>query len=180
MRFALVVVAVAAGVTVACARDAPRPLGVAVANDTGGWCAMFPPTMAGDMRPGRAVALAFPQQQGRQAVKALLASAQPGQCPAPFAQSRWDGYSAFHLELPGGAVMEVPWPAVAVVIDGSASSGGGDSAKLRACLADEGMHFTLWRDGVDGTPERVWHEYYDLGAFVDQTCGPGEDGRQGP
>lgn len=143
---------------------------------------MFAPDVVREVEPGRRVALAFPQEPGRQAMAAQLASAQPGPCPTPFAQSRWEGYSAFRVELTDRSTAEVPWPAVAVVLDDAASPGDGGvgSATLRACLADEGMHFTLWRDSAGAGPERVWHEYYDLGAIVDPTCGPGENGRQVP
>jgi len=185
----------AAAAALACAPggtpDAARQLpsvGVAVAEDGGTWCAVFDSQQPLE-RMDR-VALVSPGPAGPVVLRGTLTPRMEGSCRVPFAQSGWHAHRVFDVTLSGDAGTPV-WPDAAVAVTSAAEwSAGADGViesdidydgrpeVLTTCLAGEGRHWTVWRrdDTGAGGRVRLWHGYYDLGAAVDPTCAPGEDG----
>lgn len=193
-RSAFVVVVAAA---LACAPsgnpDAAHELpsfGVAVAEDGGTWCAVFDsrqPLERMDL-----VTLVSPGPTGLVVRRGALTPRLEGGCRVPFAQSGWHDHRVFDVTLSGDAGTPV-WPDAAVAVTSAAEwSVGADGVVqsdidydgrpevLTTCLAGEGRHWTVWRldDTSAGGRVRLWHGYYDLGAAVEPTCAPGEDGTE--
>jgi hypothetical protein len=168
--------------------------GLAVRDSAGDWCAEFVrDSLAPALQGGRRVALVFAGPAAVPYLRARVAGAHPGQCPAEFPQPRWVDYDAYRLELverpvttgeiPGVALVvasEVAWVRGADGVVRADLDGDGVSEEARSCLADEGQHLTLWSPGPGGTRARRWHEYFDWGAFTKGTCAAGEDGRGPP
>ena len=166
--------------------------GIAVADSAGSWCAAFaidsttPPLVT-----GRRVAIVFAGAAALPARPARIRGARITECPAAFAQSRWNDYTAYDLELLDSSATASALPSVALAVasdvawlrgaDGIVRAdldGDGQPEEARRCTADEGEHLTLWTRQPDGSRVRRWHEYYDWGGFTEPTCGAGEDGRE--
>lgn len=168
------------------------PIGLAVADSAGAWCAEFAAGPASALEPGRRVSIVFAGPAAVPARGARVVEPHPGECPAAFPQPRWTDYVAYRLEptdtLPADAAET---PAVALAVAGEARwargadgvaradvDGDGEPEEALRCTADEGEHFTLWSPRPGGGRERRWHEYFDWGGETDPTCRPGEDGRE--
>ena len=176
------------------AAGAPRalpPVGIAVLDTAGRWCAAFP-SAAAELGPGARVTIVFAGDAEMPAWRAAVERLRDAQCPAAFAQSRWTDYRAYDLALldsPQPAAAPVPLATLAVAgeaswvrgADGRVRAdldGDGSMEEARVCRADEGHHFTIWSDS-GGSRRRRAHEYYDWGAFVDPTC-PAEESAEAP
>jgi len=167
------------------------PIGVAVADSGPSWCAEFAlDTTVSPLGPGRRVAIVFPGPAPVAELDARLVAAAPGECPTAFPQPRWIDYVAYRLEVPGAATAAPGLPTVGLAVasddrwergtDGLIRAdldGDGSPEEAQRCLAGEGEHLTIWSARPDGSRDRRIHEYFDWGAAVDPTCGPGEDGR---
>ena len=179
------------------AASAPRPasprpsgdvqVGMAVADTTEQWCAVFPPDSARPLAIGRAVTIIFGDSAGS-VVSATLAARRDKECHTEFAQPRWFGYVAFDLAGPRRS-QGMPLSGFAIVSDAKWTRdadgviradvfGDGARDEVRRCAAHEGEHFTLWDVRGDGSRERRGHEYFDWGALVETTCKPDEVGEQ--
>lgn len=171
----------------AAADTMPPVFGVAVSDTAGGWCAMFPRDSTNPIAAGRALSIVFGDSTAP--LSAVVVVRRTRECHAEFAQNRWFDYSGYDLALRTKVDTTKPLPMAGMAIastarwsrgaDGTARadlSADGRMEEVRRCAAGEGHHFTVWTTGADGRRERVAHEYYDWGAFVDETCGPGEDG----
>jgi hypothetical protein len=169
------------------ATSGPRsfpPVGVAVSDDQGRWCVEFPV----DSTPGNGqpVSIIFPGPSPVASIRARIGEAQPDQCHAEFPQPRWENYRAYRVQLDAPTAVGVSTVALAVAGDARWSlekgvlqtelDGDGIPEQARRCAADEGEHFTIWSVSPKGQAVRRAHEYFDWGANVDATCGPGEDG----
>ena len=147
----------------------PR-FGLAVSDTTGAWCAEFKnDSTRPAIQPGDQVMIVFPGPPTA-TLAARVRAPRSTECWAAFPQPRWIDYTAYDLELerPRSAGAQVP--TVGLIARGQL-----DGLETRRCTADEGEHFTVWTAG-EGQSRRIWHEYYDWGAFTDPTCGPGENG----
>lgn len=172
------------------AQESLPPIGLAVEDTARTWCGEFAgDSMAGALAPGRRVTLVFADTAVVPSVAARIRGRRSAQCEAAFPQPRWDGYVAYDLELIESTGTTAAFPPVALVVahevtwtrspDGVVRAdldGDGRLEELRRCLAGEGEHLTVWSERAGAPAARRWHEYYDWGAFVDVTCGPGEDG----
>jgi hypothetical protein len=139
--------------------------------------------------PGAPAALVFAgagQPSVSRAVRVVRR--RPDPCHSEFPQLSLEELPAYDLAVDGPGAEGTRW--VTLVVAGRAAwrqgPGGAARADLdgdglleeaRICAADEGEHFTLWTIDPGGEPRRRWHGYYDWGALVDVTCGPGGDGR---
>ncbi|MGE0705557.1 MAG: hypothetical protein AB7F99_08965 [Vicinamibacterales bacterium] len=173
-------------------RGALPPVGVAVEESDGIWCAEFPAAAAGQaVVSGAPVAIVFPEVSESLVLQGQIERIQPGDCTTAFPQPRWGDYVAFRVAFPtegasGSASRKTVGLAVTTSVRWSRAANGRLRADLdgdglpeeaRRCAAGEGEHFTLWSARADGSFERRVHEYFDWGAIVDATCQPGEDGR---
>jgi hypothetical protein len=138
---------------------------------------------------GAPVTLVFPDRSAPAVSRAArVARRRPAPCHSEFPQLSLEELPAY--DLAGVGPVPEGTPSVALVVGGEAAwqrgrdggaradlDGDGLLEEARVCAADEGQHFTLWTIGRGGVPRRRWHGYYDWGALVDETCGPGESGR---
>jgi hypothetical protein len=166
------------------------PIGIAVEEANGAWCVEFPSDTQPSLAPGTPVAIVFPDRGESMVWTSRLTRTSRGQCQTAFPQTRWHGYSAYHVELLSSSASSVASHktvglAVASELSWKRSpqgtlyadlDGNGLPEEARRCAADEGEHFTIWSLRPDGEWERTGHEYFDWGAITDRTCGPGEDG----
>jgi hypothetical protein len=170
----------------AAAADSLPPVGIAQRDTTGGWCA----AVGGDpLAAGGRVTLVFAAPDApRVAAGARVLRRRSGPCHSEFPQLSLEEQPAYDLAADSAGAEGDPW--VALVVAGGTPwrrgphgearadlDGDGRLEQARVCAADEGEHFTIWTLDPDGGPRRRWHGYYDWGALVDPTCGPGEDGR---
>lgn len=168
------------------AADSLPPIGLAVRDTAGGWCA----TVAGGPLPaGGLVTLVFAGPDAPVVARtARVLRRRAGPCPSEFPQLSLEELPAYDVAAEGPDAEGIPW--VTLVVAGTAAwrrgpdggaradlDGDGRAEEARVCAADEGEHFTLWTTDPGGAPTRRWHGYYDWGALVDPTCAPGEDGR---
>jgi hypothetical protein len=168
------------------------PIGVAVEEMDGRWCAEFPGAVARRVTPGATVAVVFPDGAEGLVWTTRIGAALRRQCQTAFPQPRWEGYAAYRLELfsQSASTAVAARKTLGLSVLSSAEwrrtnggalradlDGDGSPEEARRCAADEGEHFTLWTRRADGSAERRAHEYFDWGALTEQTCGPGEDGR---
>jgi hypothetical protein len=168
------------------APDSLPPVGIAVRDTAGGWCASI---AAGGLAQGASVTLVFADPTAPEVARgARITRRRDRPCPAEFAQGSLEALPAYDVapdQLDGEGA---PWVALIVASDAPWGRGprgearadlDGDGAleEARVCAADEGEHFTVWTLDPAAAPRRRWHGYYDWGAMVDPTCRPGEDGR---
>ena len=167
------------------------PLGLAVVDTSGHWCAVF---AADSLRAGQRVTLvladsAAPIGSRAAEIRGRRAS---GDCATAFAQPQFSDSAAYDLVLlQPDAAPAWPLPSVTLAVaspvpwsrgvDGMARAdvdGDGALEEARVCQAGEGQHFTLWRGAPENGPRRrVWHGYFDWGAEVEPTCQPEETAR---
>jgi hypothetical protein len=161
------------------------PIGVAVMDSTGAWCAEFP-AMTPALKEGAPVTIVFAAPVHVPRAGATVARRRDTMCHTEFSQPRWADYVAYDLVLADSARLatdDLPLAALVVASDaewtrgpdGIARSdvdGDGVPEEARVCRADEGEHFTLWSVTPDGRRRLRAHEYFDWGALVDPTCGP--------
>jgi len=168
----------------------PRPLppvGIAVRDSTGAWCTELP-AAAPALAVGRRVRLVFVEAFAPASLRARVRRRRQAPCSTAFAQPRWDDYVAYDLvvpdSMPAGAVIpgaglaigsDVAWTRAASGVARADLDDDGVPEEARACLADEGEHFTIWSTarGHSGARRRA-HEYLDLGGAVDANCAPEE------
>ena len=169
--------------------SAPPRFGLAVSDTLGAWCAEFTSDSGvAPIEPGGQVTIIFPGPGTLTAVDARVRGSRSTECWAAFAQPRWFGYTAYDLGLTGKLADAGQLPTVALLMTGTANwtrgpdglvradlDGDGVPEEARRCTADEGEHFTIWAV-QPGRARRLWHEYYDWGAFTDPTCRRGENG----
>ena len=164
----------------------PPVIGIAVSDTAGAWCAMFPPDSTSPVAAGRPLWIVFGDST---APLSAVVTRPSTPCHAEFAQNRWFDYSGYDLALRTevDTTQRLPIVGMAIASDARWSLGpdgiavadlnrDGLPEHVRRCSADEGQHFTLWSTTPGGRQTRIGHEYYDWGAFVERTCGPGEDG----
>ena len=163
----------------ACGRESagttvPPRFGLAVSDTAGAWCAEFKnDSTRAPIEAGQQVTIVFSDSSSTRTLEARVRAPRSTECWAAFPQPRWIDYTAYDLDLvrpapPGGQT-----PTVGLIAAGA----GLGSLQARRCTADEGEHFTVWEPDRGGAqPRRVWHEYYDWGAFTDPTCRQGEKG----
>jgi hypothetical protein len=176
----------------ACAGEVPRtaasrpPVGLAIRDTTGAWCAALDSTMAAHVQPGTVANIVVPGAEDIAPMRARIRGARTAQCSAAFPQPRWDTYRAFDVDTLGASdaraiigvivLADVQWTRTATGTLQADIDGDGRMDELRRCAADEGEHFTVWSPAENGMV-RWAHEYFDWGAIVDPTCKAGEDGR---
>lgn len=135
-----------------------------MSDTAGAWCVEFKNDSTRPSIPyGEQVTIVFPDSAAPLTLQASVRERRGAECWAAFPQPRWFDYTAYDLQLerplPDGAHV----PTVGLIVDRL------DGLEVKRCAADEGEHFTVWDGG-----RRVWHEYYDWGAFTDPTCRPEE------
>lgn len=168
------------------------PIGVAVEQDDGRWCAEFPRAQTPRITVGATVAIVFPDGAEALVWTTRIEAPREGECQSAFPQPRWDGYAAFSLDPIGAAassavaarktvglavVTPAVWRRTAPGRLRADLDGDGLPEEALRCAADEGEHFTIWTVRSNAQPERLAHEYFDWGGLTDETCQPGEDGR---
>ena len=156
----------------------PPRFGLAVSDTAGAWCAEFKnDSTTAPIEAGGQVTIVFPESSSKRSFGARVRAPRSTECWAAFPQPRWIDYTAYDLELAEPMPAGAQTPTVGLVTTGP----GLGSLQARRCTADEGEHFTVWETGpARGQPRRVWHEYYDWGAFTDPTCKQGENGVDSP
>jgi hypothetical protein len=161
------------------------PIGVAVMDSTGVWCAEFP-AMTPALKEGTPVTIVFAAPVHVRRAGATVARRRDTMCHTEFGQPRWADYVAYDLMLPDSArpaTDDLPSATLVVASDArwtrgpdgvvrSDLDGDGVPEEARVCRADEGEHFTLWSVTPNGKRRLRVHEYFDWGAQVDPTCGP--------
>jgi len=181
---------------IACTGSTPRipaersPIGLAVRDSVGGWCAEFDTDSGTVPADGTPASLVFVGDTTWLSARVRIRGRRTRDCTTAFPQPRWSSYAAFDLELADAKSRQDSLPYLALIVGGDTrwlrgSSGNvygdidGDrvAEEIRRCAAGEGEHFTVWSTARKGTPVLRWHEYFDWGAIVDPTCRPGEDGR---
>lgn len=169
--------------------DILPPMGVAVRDSAGRWCAEFPARRAVPERVRLSIVLAEPSDTV--ALRALAVTRRAQACPTAFPQPRWESYVAYDLQLldPPRATSSSTALAFAGPAPWTRGPDGVPRAQLdrdlvpeelRRCLGGEGEHLTIWSVSPDGTRRLRAHEYVDLGALVDATCTPAEMEEVGP
>jgi hypothetical protein len=168
----------------------PVSFGLAVAEEGGTWCAAFDPAQPAD-RPRAMTLVSDGVASGPVVRSGVLGARRGGGCEVAFGQPGWNDHAVFDLAVSADDAAS-GWPDAALLVTSAAPWSAGPDGELRAdidydgrpesltiCLADEGRHFKVWTtdDAARSGRRRLWHGYYDLGAAVDPTCGPGEDGR---
>jgi hypothetical protein len=166
------------------------PIGLAVRDSAGAWCAEFPTGSAPSPTEGSAASLVFVGDTTWVSSSVRIRGRRASDCPTAFPQPRWSSYAAYDVDLADAKSRQDSLPYLALIIGGDThwvrGSNGtvhgdidGDrvAEEIRRCAADGGEHFTVWSTPRSGPPVRHAHEYFDWGALVDPTCKPGEDGR---
>jgi hypothetical protein len=169
------------------------PMGLAVQDSVGGWCAEFAADSITPPQPGATASLVFVGDTTWLSTAVRIRARRTTDCPTAFGQPRWSAYAAYDVELtdPKSRLDSLPYLAMVIVGDtrwirGDRGvvrgdlDGDGTPEELRRCAADEGEHFTLWSISRSGTRIRRWHEYFEWGVIVDPTCKPGENGGDTP
>jgi hypothetical protein len=166
------------------------PIGLAVRDSVGGWCAEF----SNDSQPmpaeRDAATLVFAGDTSHISARVRIRARRTADCMTAFPQPRWISYAAYDVDLVDAGSPQDSLPYLALIIGRDTRwtrvargilrgdiDGDGTVEEVRRCAADEGEHFTVWGLPRNGAPVRRRHEYFDWGAIVDPTCQPGEDGR---
>jgi hypothetical protein len=163
------------------------PVGLALVDTLGRWCAIFAADM---LRPGQRVTLVAPQATDAvTSWAAEIVGRRAAPCATAFAQPQFADSVAYDLAvLEAGSTEETALPSVMIVVgskgpwerdaDGVVRAdvdGDGDAEEAHVCQAGEGQHFTLWHGARGGDPRRRWwHAYFDWGAAVEPTCSSDE------
>lgn len=148
------------------------------------WCAAF----ADSLRPGDQVTIVLVEKAQIPAWRARVVVRRTHPCETAFGQPALSELMAYDLSIvdslrPDGE--STPMATLAVAGTAAWHRGGdgivradldGDARPEEAhvCRAGEGEHFTLWSTDADRGRRRVWHGYFDWGAFVDANCRPDE------
>ncbi|HEY0995330.1 MAG TPA: DUF922 domain-containing protein [Gemmatimonadaceae bacterium] len=159
------------------------PMGVAVLDTAGRWCAEFPERRAVPERAVLTIVLLRPADTV--AVRALAVRRRASACATAFAQPRWASYVAYDLALLDSA--RTPATMATLVFAGRYTwTRGADGVpralldrdtipeEVRSCLGGEGEHFTVWSVGPAGERRIRGHEYFDHGGLVDANCSEDE------
>jgi hypothetical protein len=159
------------------------PVGVAVMDSAGGWCAEFPHA-APPLEAGRHVTIVLVAPVRVPGLAATIARRRTAVCPTAFAQPRWDDYLSYDLvvvdslrpaaeSLPRATLVvasETRWTRGRDGVARADLDGDGVEEEARMCRAGEGEHFSLWSPQPGGGRTQRAHEYFDWGAFVEPTC----------